>query len=156
MGLALALYQPDIAQNTGTLLRFGACLDLPVHVIHPTGFPFSRTALKRSGMDYLDYVNLIEHDSYEQFNLWRKSEKRRIALLTTHGSTSVYEIDFDQSDILLMGRESSGVPEHVTQEADLKLRIPMKPGLRSLNIAIAASLVVGEAKRQTGQFADLT
>lgn len=156
MRLGLALYQPDIAQNTGTLLRLGACIGVPVHIIHPTGFPFSRAALKRSGMDYLDQVDLIEHSGFAAFEDWRKAEGRRLALLTTKASVSVYEAGFQEGDVLLLGRESAGVPEAVSASADLRLRIPMRQEARSLNVAIAAALVLGEAMRQTNGFASLT
>lgn len=156
MSISLALYQPDIAQNTGTLLRLGACLGVPVHVIHPTGFPFSRAALKRSGMDYLDHVEIIEHTGFAAFEDWRRSQGRRLALLTTKASVSVYAAGFEAGDILLMGRESAGVPEAVNAVADVRLRIPMRQEVRSLNVAIAAALVLGEAMRQTNGFASLT
>ena len=110
MPIALALYQPDIALNTGTLLRLGACLDVPVHIIHPTGFPFSRAALKRSGMDYLDTVEMTEHDSYVQFDRWRREAGKRLVLLTTRASMPAHEVDYESDDILMVGRESTGVP----------------------------------------------
>lgn len=153
---ALALYQPDIALNTGTLLRLGACLGVPVHIIHPTGFPFSRAALKRSGLDYLDHVEMIEHDSFARFEAWRRSAQRRLALLTTKASTPVYDAKFIPGDILMMGRESAGVPDAVAQTADLRLRIPMRHQMRSLNVAIAAAFVLGEALRQTDHFSSLS
>ncbi|MCD7060320.1 tRNA methyltransferase [Pelagibacterium sp. HS1C4-1] len=154
--MALALYQPDIALNTGTLLRLGACLDVAVHVIHPTGFPFSRATLKRSGLDYLDHTEIVEHDSFGQFDAWRRSENRRLALLTTKASASVYEAQFAPGDILMMGRESAGVPDAVARTADLRLRIPMRQSMRSLNVAISAAIVLGEALRQTNHFASLS
>jgi len=150
--LALALYQPDIALNTGTLLRLGACLGVPVHIIHPAGFPFSRAALKRSGMDYLDAVEMIEHDSYARFDAWRRTEARRLVLLTTKGSETAYRVRYETSDILMLGRESAGVPPEIADDADLRIRIPMQPETRSLNVAISAAIVLGEALRQTGGF----
>ena len=155
MAVQLALYQPDIAQNTGTLLRLGACLGITVHVIHPTGFPFSHKTLKRSGLDYLDLADLVEHDSYAHFDAWRRAASRRIVLLTTKASDSAYAALYAPDDVLLLGRESAGVPDSVAADADLRVRIPMRDGLRSINVAIAAALVVGEAKRQTDGFADL-
>lgn len=152
MPIALALYQPDIAQNTGTLLRLGACLGVAVHIIHPTGFPFSRTMLKRSGMDYLDQVEMIEHDSYRAFDLWRRQAGHRLMLLTTKASMPHHRADYRASDILMVGRESAGVPDDVAADADLRLRIPMQAGTRSLNVAISASIVLGEAMRQIGGF----
>jgi len=152
----LALYQPDIAQNTGTMLRLGACLGVHVHIIHPTGFPFSKKAVKRGGLDYLDHADFIEHDSYEQFTAWRQGAGRRLVLLTTKGAVSAYEADYRDGDVLMVGRESAGVPDAVAEAADLRVRIPMRTEMRSLNVAMAASLVLGEALRQTGAFATLT
>lgn len=152
MSLALALYQPDIALNTGAMLRLGACLDIAVHIIHPTGYPFSRAALRRSGMDYLDHVEIIEHAGFSAFDSWRRGENRRLVLLTTKAERSIYEAEFSKTDIFMMGRESAGVPESVAETVDLGLRIPMRTKMRSLNVATAAALVLGEAKRQTGGF----
>lgn len=155
MPVDLALYQPDIARNTGTLLRLGACLGVTVHVIHPTGFPFSRRELKRSGLDYLDHADLIEHDSYAHFESWRRNVGKRLVLLTTAGSESAYGACYTGNDILMLGRESAGVPESVHADADLRVRIPMRPGLRSINVAVAAALILGEALRQTLHFETL-
>jgi len=156
MPVELALYQPDIAQNTGTLLRLGACLGIRVHVIHPTGFAFSRRELKRGGLDYLDLAEIVEHDSYAHFDSARRQDGRRLVLLTTRASQSAYDAGYDDTDILLLGRESAGVPEAVAADADLRIRIPMLPERRSLNVAVAASLILGEALRQTGHFGTLT
>lgn len=155
MPIALALYQPDIALNTGTLLRLGACLDVPVHIIHPTGFPFSRAALKRSGMDYLDTVEMTEHDSYAQFDRWRREAGKRLVLLTTRASMTAHEVGYESDDILMVGRESAGVPSEVADSAELRVRIPMQPAARSLNVAVSAAIVLGEALRQTGGFGRL-
>lgn len=155
MAIALALYQPDIAQNTGTLLRLGACLDVPVHIIHPTGFTFNRAALKRSGMDYLDHVEIVEHVSFARFDAWRHETGKRLVLLTTKASESAYEATYEQDDVLMVGRESAGVPDAVADIADLCVRIPMRAGLRSINVALAATLILGEAKRQTQGFENL-
>ena len=156
MPVDLALYQPDIAQNTGTLLRLGACLGVAVHIIHPTGFPFSRRELKRGGLDYLDHALIHEHDSYAHFESWRAGAGRRLVLLTTKSSESAYLARYGDGDILMLGRESAGVPDAVAASADLRVRIPMRPGLRSINVAVAASLILGEALRQTNGFASLT
>ena len=156
MPVELALYQPDIAQNTGTLLRLGACLGVVVHIIHPTGFPFSRRELKRGGLDYLDQAELVEHDSYAHFDAVRRATGRRLVLLTTKTSESAYTAQYTGDDILMLGRESAGVPAEVAEDADLRIRIPMRPGLRSINVAVAAAMIVGEAKRQTDGFRDLT
>ena len=152
----LALYQPDIAQNTGTLLRLGACLGVMVHVIHPTGFQFSPRSIRRGALDYLEHALFTEHDSYAHFDAWRRAEGRRLVLLTTKSSESVYEAAFSPGDILMLGRESAGVPEDVAADAELRVRIPMRQQMRSLNVAVAGSLVLGEALRQTDAFAALT
>ena len=156
MTIALALYQPDIAANTGTLLRLGACLGVTVHVIHPAGFALTDRNLVRAGMDYLDKAALVEHTSFSAFDAWRRSESRRLALLTTKASTSAYDAQYQDSDILLLGRESAGVPDGVAEIADLRLRIPMQPGLRSINVAIAGAMILGEALRQTGTLPGLS
>jgi len=155
MPIELALYQPDIAQNTGTLLRLGACLGLRVHIIHPTGFPFSRQALRRAGLDYLDHVEFIEHIGFTAFDDWRRDAGRRLVLLTTKGSDSSHTAAYRENDVLMTGRESAGVPDAVAEAADLRVRIPMRQDMRSLNVAIAATLVLGEALRQTGHFETL-
>src|SRR5215213_261816 len=137
MPVDLALYQPDIAQNTGTLLRLGACLGVRLHIIHPTGFPFSRRELKRGGLDYLEHVDFVEHDSYAHLDRWRREAGRRLVLLTTKARVSVFDAAYGASDVLLVGRETAGVPPEVAADADLAVRIPMRAGLRSLNVAIA-------------------
>ncbi len=156
MPVDLALYQPDIAQNTGTLLRLGACLGIVLHIIHPTGFPFSQARLKRGGLDYLDHAAFIEHDSYADFDAWRRKTGRRLVLLTTKASDSAYAALYADGDVLMLGRESAGVPEAVSADAEAKIRIPMRDGLRSINVAVAGALVLGEALRQTGHFENLT
>jgi len=152
--MRLALYQPDIPQNTGTILRLAACLGVPVDVIGPTGFDMSDRALKRAGLDYLEHVSLSRHMSYVAFDELRKSKAPvpRLLLLTSHGDTSLYEFAFAPFDIVMLGRESAGVPDPVHAAANARLRIPMRPGLRSLNIAVAAGMVLGEALRQTGGY----
>ncbi len=147
----LALYQPDIPQNTGTILRLGACLDLPVDVIEPCGFPFSDRSLKRAGMDYLDQVDLTRHTDWEQFEIVRK-KRGRLILLTTKAETTHLDFRFAPTDTLLLGRESLGVPQEVHESADARVVIPMNPNMRSLNIAVAGALIIGEALRQTNQF----
>ena len=154
MALDLALYQPDIAANTGTLLRLGACLGIAVHVIHPAGFAITRATLARSGMDYLDRASLVEHVNFTAFEAWRHENGRRLVLLTTKASQSAYRTEYADGDVLLLGRESAGVPDEVAAIADLRVRIPMQPGLRSINVALAGSMIVGEAMRQIGAFPD--
>ena len=155
MTVSLALYQPDIAANTGTLLRLGACLGVTVHVIHPAGFALTDKNLARAGMDYLDKAALVEHASFAAFEDWRRAEGRRLVLLTTRASESAYAASFRADDILLLGRESAGVPDTVAEICDLRLRIPMRSGLRSINVALAGSMVLGEALRQTQHFTEL-
>lgn len=156
MAVDLALYQPDIAQNTGTLLRLGACLGVMVHIIHPTGFQFSPRSIRRGALDYLEHARFTEHDSYAHFDAWRRNEGRRLALLTTRAGTSAYEAAYRPEDILLLGRELAGVPDTVAADAELRVRIPMRQDMRSLNVAVAGGLVLGEALRQTNGFAALT
>ncbi len=151
MPVALALYQPDIPQNAGTLMRLAACMDIEVHFIHPAGFAFSESRLKRAGMDYLDHVRLVEHASFAAFNTVRQDEGRRLVLLTTKATESVYAAAFGPDDILMLGRESAGVPDAVALEADLRVRLPMRQGMRSLNVAIAGAMALGEALRQIGE-----
>ena len=156
MTIDLALYQPDIAQNTGTLLRLGACLGVMVHIIHPTGFQFSPRSIRRGALDYLEHARFTEHDSYAHFDAWRRASGRRMVLLTTRSSSSAYEAAYRPGDVLVLGRESAGVPDEVAADADLRVRIPMRQQMRSLNVAVAGSLVLGEALRQTNGFAALT
>ena len=156
MTVDLALYQPDIANNTGTLLRLGACLGFAVHVIHPAGFPITPRTLARAGLDYLDHATMVEHASWEAFERWRAEAGRRLVLLTTKAETSGYMVTYSTNDILLVGRESAGVPDTVAAAADLAVRIPMQAGLRSINVALAAALIMGEAKRQTDGFTGLS
>lgn len=155
MPVDLALYQPDIANNTGTLIRLGACLGTTIHLIHPTGFPFSPRALARAGLDYVDHASVQEHASWTAFDVWRREQGRRLVLLTTKAETSAYQVDYQPDDILMVGRESAGVPEAVADACDLRIRIPMREGLRSINVALAATLILGEAKRQTDGFTGL-
>jgi tRNA (cytidine/uridine-2'-O-)-methyltransferase len=152
--MEIALYEPDIPQNTGTILRMAACLGVPVHIIEPAGFPVSDRAFRRAGLDYLDAVKIERHISFTAFEAWRTAQARRLVLLTTRAKQSYSSFAFRDGDLLLVGRESSGVPEHVHTSADASLRIPMRAGLRSLNIAVALSMVLGEGLRQTGRLND--
>jgi tRNA (cytidine/uridine-2'-O-)-methyltransferase len=155
MPVDLALYQPDIAQNTGTLIRLGACIGVIVHIIHPTGFIFSAKTLRRAGLDYLDQAVVVEHTGFAAFDAWRRTAGRRLVLLTTKATQSAYAADYRGDDIIMVGRESAGVPDAVAEICDLRVRIPMRENLRSINVALAATLIVGEAKRQTDGFSDL-
>jgi tRNA (cytidine/uridine-2'-O-)-methyltransferase len=148
----IALYQPDIPQNTGTLLRLAACMDVTVHLIEPAGFPLSDHALKRAGMDYIERAKLQRHMDWESFREWQLAEKRRLILMTTKGSRPYTQFAFKKDDLILMGRESSGVPEDIHQITDARLLIPMKNGMRSLNMAVSTGMVLGEALRQTDCF----
>ena len=153
--MRLALFQPDIPQNTGTLLRLGACLDLPLDIIEPCGFIFNEKAMKRAGMDYLNIASYRRHNSWDDFLNYRKEhpdEYGRIILLTTHATLPYTKFEFKPNDIILMGRESAGVPEAVHNLADSRLLIPMNENARSINVALSAVMVVGEALRQTDLF----
>jgi tRNA (cytidine/uridine-2'-O-)-methyltransferase len=146
----LALFQPDIPQNTGTILRLCACLDVSAHIIEPAGFPISDRHFRRAGMDYLDHVTITRHDSWSKFEQWRNEAGSRLLLFTTKGAGSYLDFRYQRDDVLLFGRESAGVTEEVAAAADARLVIPIRPGLRSLNVAMAAAMALGEALRQTG------
>jgi tRNA (cytidine/uridine-2'-O-)-methyltransferase len=148
----LALYEPDIPQNCGTMLRACACLGVGAAIVGPAGFPSSDRHFRRAGMDYLDHVRIDRHASFAAFEAWRHGEGRRLALLTTSGETSLWDFPFRAGDILMVGRESAGVPAHVHEAADARLIVPLRAGLRSLNVAVAASLALGEALRQARSF----
>jgi tRNA (cytidine/uridine-2'-O-)-methyltransferase len=151
--MRIALYQPDIPQNTGTILRLCACLGVEAHIIAPAGFPTSDRALRRAGMDYLDAVAIVRHVSWPAFEAWRRTANCRLAVFTTAATVSYLAYHYRSEDMLLFGRESAGVPPDVHAAADARLRIPMQKGLRSLNVAVAAAMAAGEALRQTGGFA---
>jgi tRNA (cytidine/uridine-2'-O-)-methyltransferase len=146
--MRIALYEPDIPQNTGTILRLAACLGLEAHLIEPAGFPTSDRAFRRAGMDYLDQVQLVRHASWDAFEAWRQAQDLRLVLLTTRAATSYLDHAFAPRDILMLGRESAGVPDAVHAAAEVRLKVPMRPGLRSLNVAMTCAMVVGEALRQ--------
>ena len=150
--MRLALYQPDIPQNLGTMLRLAACLNVGVDIIEPCGFPLDDKRIKRAGMDYLAAIDFSKHKSWNDF-LSLKSG--RVILMSTKSSTSLLHFEFRASDILLLGRESAGVPETVHAECDKRLLIPMAKGKRSLNVAVAAAIALGEGLRQTNGFPPL-
>jgi tRNA (cytidine/uridine-2'-O-)-methyltransferase len=150
--LALVLYQPDIPQNAGAIMRLCACLGVEVHVIEPAGFDLSDRALRRAGMDYLVHVHLMRHLSWQEFSDWRQQQGRRLVLLTTSADRTYADFAYADGDMLALGRESAGVPDAVHAAADARIRIPMVAGLRSLNVATAAAMVLGEALRQTDGF----
>ncbi len=148
----LALYQPDIAQNTGTLIRLAACLGTTLHVIGPAGFDMSDRNLKRAGMDYIELATVVRHVGWTDFEAFATAAGRRLVLATTKGSVPYADFVFRDGDIVLMGRESAGVPEAVHERADGRVVIPMRPDTRSINMALSAAMIMGEALRQTAGF----
>jgi tRNA (cytidine/uridine-2'-O-)-methyltransferase len=149
--MRIALYQPDIAQNTGTILRLAACLGVEAHIVEPAGFPTTDRAFRRAGMDYLDQVELVRHVSWPAFERWRRQTELRLVLFTTRATQSYLDHRFAPDDLLLFGRESSGVPAEVHAAADARLVIPMRPGLRSINVAMVCAMALGEALRQSNE-----
>ena len=150
--LRLALYEPDIPQNAGTLMRLCACLGLPLDLIEPAGFDASDRNLRRAGLDYLHALRLERHLSFRHFEEWRRARGHRLLLATTRADVAHHHFRFSPGDILLLGRESAGVPDHVHEAADARLAIPLRPGLRSLNVAVAGGILVAEAMRQLDLF----
>src|SRR5690606_25960912 len=148
MNLRIALYQPDIPGNTGTILRMAACLGFAVDLIEPAGFDVSDRSLKRAGMDYLEQAALTRHADWQHFTGWRKQADRRLGLLSTKAAAPYTDYQFQKNDILLFGRESAGVPDEVQAIAEARLLIPMVPGARSLNLAVSVAMTAGEALRQ--------
>jgi tRNA (cytidine/uridine-2'-O-)-methyltransferase len=146
--MRIALFEPDIPQNTATILRLAACLGVEAHIIEPAGFPTSDRAFRRAGMDYLDQVSLTRHTSWDAFQDWRASARARLIVFSTRATRCYLDHAFGDGDVLLFGRESSGLPDKVHAAADVRLVIPMRVGLRSLNVAMAAAIAVGEALRQ--------
>ena len=150
--MRLALYQPDIPQNTGTILRLSACLNIPVDIIEPTGFAMTKKALRRAGMDYLDLADITTHRSFEHFLKNSRRSQSRLILLTTQAEERYTDFIFHDHDVLMLGRESAGAPPDVHEKVDARICIPLRQKVRSLNIAVAAAMVLGEALRQTHQF----
>lgn len=144
--LRLALYQPDMPTNTGAMLRLGACLGVPLDIIEPCGFVWDDKKLHRVAMDYIDHIDVTRHKDWNSFYAQRGS--RRLILLTTKGALPYTDFAFRPDDILMVGRESAGVPDAVHEAADGRIVIPMAQGLRSLNVALSAAMVLGEAVRQ--------
>jgi len=151
--MRIALFQPDIAGNVGTLLRLGACLDVAIDLIEPMGFAFGERALARAAMDYAARVQVRRHADWDAF---LATVPGRVVLATTAGAVPLPQARFEADDVLLLGSEGAGVPAHVHDRADLRVRVPMRAGLRSLNVAIAGALILGEALRQTGGWDRLT
>ena len=149
--MRIALYKPDIPQNAGNIFRLGACLGVSVDIIEPTGFIFDDKRFKRSAMDYLDHIDYKRHIDWQHFYDWTKKNNFRLILMTTKSETSLYNFKFNLSDILLFGRESAGVPENIHKIVDHRLTIPMKEGVRSINLSSSVALVLGESLRQTNR-----
>ncbi len=147
--MRLVLIEPDIPQNTGAVLRLGACMGVAVDIVEPCGFLLDDKRLRRAGMDYLEAVEMVRHRSWQTY---RAAAAGRLLLLTTRGDTRYADFAFRPDDNILLGRESAGVPEGVHAESDARLLIPMRTGIRSLNVAMAAAMVLSEALRQTGLF----
>lgn len=150
--MRLALFQPDIPQNAGTMLRLAACVGVSVDIVEPAGFPVSDRAFRRAGLDYLDHVEIVRHANFAAFEQARKG---RLILLTTRAATSFLDIAYRPDDVLMVGRESAGAPEEVHEAAELRALIPIRADLRSLNVAVAASMVLSEALRQIGGFPNM-
>jgi len=152
--MRIVLFQPDIAPNVGTILRFSACFGLPVDVVEPCGFPWDAKAMRRAAMDYIDLVDVTRHPTWPAFETARTTNhaESRLILLTTAATTPYVDFAFRPDDMLMVGRESAGVPADVHNAADAEVLIPMQPGLRSVNVAVALAMVTGEALRQTHQF----
>ncbi|HEX7005540.1 MAG TPA: tRNA (cytidine(34)-2'-O)-methyltransferase [Alphaproteobacteria bacterium] len=150
--MRLALFEPDIPQNVGAMVRLCACLGVPIDVIEPCGFAFDLKRLRRAALDYIDHAEIARHSSWRSYCAARGGG--RLVLLTTAARTRYFDFAFRPDDTLLVGRESVGTPEVVHEEADARLRVPLRPGLRSLNVATAAAMVLGEALRQTHGFPD--
>jgi len=150
--MRLALFEPDIPQNSGAIARLAACLGLALDIIEPAGFPVSDRAFRRAGMDYLDNVEIRRHASLAAFEAWRRGTGARLVLATTKAERAYTDFAFGERDILIFGRESAGAPAHLHAGADARILVPMREGLRSLNVALAAAMIAGEALRQTGGF----
>ena len=150
--MRLALFEPDIPQNTGNILRLGACLGINVDIIEPTGYIFDDKKLKRSSMDYINHIKYKRHLDWNEFYTWSKKNDYRLILLTTKSSKKYYTYKYKENDILLFGRESAGVPDFIHKIVDEQLTIPMKKGMRSINVSSAVAIVASEACRQIKLF----
>lgn len=152
MPIELAIYQPEIPQNTGTMLRTCACFGVPAHVVHPATFAFSDKGFRRAAMDYAHHVHLTEHDGFGNFRTWATSASRRVVLMSAHVEMSLYDFAFEPGDVLMVGRESAGVDLEHARLCDHLVRIPMRPETRALNVAVCAAIGLAEALRQLGGF----
>jgi len=149
--LLLVLYEPDIAQNAGAMFRTCGCLGIDAAMIEPAGFRIADSRFRRAVMDYVDAASIVVHDSWQKFEVWREGTRRRLVLLTTKGESNLWDFAFRERDVIMVGRESVGVPAYVEAAADVRLRIPIRPPLRSLNVGVAATIAVAEALRQLGR-----
>ena len=150
--MRLALFEPDIPQNTGTMIRLGACMGVPVEIIEPCGFLFGDAQMRRAGMDYLEIAAITKHISWRAFNETRQGWDARLVLLSTKADVAYTDFAFHPDDILMVGRESAGAPDEVHAAAEGRVLIPMKAEARSINVALSVAMVLGEALRQTNQF----
>ncbi|MGY6567996.1 MAG: tRNA (cytidine(34)-2'-O)-methyltransferase [Salinarimonas sp.] len=150
--MRLVLFQPDIPQNTGTMIRLAACLGIAVDIVEPAGFDVSDRHFRRSGMDYLDRVEIIRHPSWRAFHDWSRMKAHRLVLATVRSSVPYTEFAFAENDAIIMGRESAGAPDYVHEACEARIRIPLAAGTRSLNVAVCAGMMLGEALRQSGGF----
>lgn len=146
--MRIALYEPEIAGNVGAVMRLGACMGAAVDLIEPLGFTWDDKRVRRAAMDYIDHVEVTRHAGFAAFRA--AIAPRRLVLFTTKATQSVYDFSFAPDDVLLFGKESAGVPAQVAEACDARLRIPMRPEVRSMNLASSAALVLGEALRQSG------
>lgn len=146
----LVLFQPDIPGNTGTLLRLAACMGVKVHIIEPAGFRLDEKAFRRAGMDYIDQAAMEKHLNWAEFEKWRRQENRRSLLLTTKATQAYTDFEYQNNDLIMLGRESIGAPDYVHEAVDARLTIPMAGKTRSLNMALTGAMVLGEAIRQVG------
>ena len=144
----MALYQPDIPQNTGSIIRLAACFGFVLHIIEPAGFLIDDKRLKRVAMDYLEYLELVRHESWDKFYSWSRSHSKRILLATTKASQSYLDVTYETSDVIIFGRESSGVPETVHERSDIRIRIMMQNNIRSFNVSNSCAIIMSEAIRQ--------
>lgn len=144
----MALYQPDIPQNTGSIMRLAACFGFALHIIEPAGFVIDDKRLKRVAMDYMEYLELIKHESWDKFYSWSRSQSKRILLATTKASQSYLDVKYQTSDIIVFGRESSGVPDTVHEKSDTRIRIMMQNNIRSFNVSNSCAIIISEAIRQ--------
>ena len=146
--ISIALYQPDIPQNTGSIMRLAACFGFTLHIIEPAGFLIDDKRLKRVAMDYVAYLELVRHESWNKFYSWSRTQSKRILLATTKASQSYLDVEYQPNDVIIFGRESSGVPDKVHDKSDVRIRIMMQNNIRSFNVSNSCAIIMGEAIRQ--------